>query len=203
MNPRLKSQQRIAYTITINKADQTLTAANLTRTVGDGSIDLSGHAVSTAGANSGAITYAVTTPGAGASISGTTLSYTTNGTATITATAAGSANYNGASTTFTLTVAAQPTYTTTITVPQVNGNEPNTGAVTNPASVTQGTTVNLPTVTARAGFTFSTWTVTSGGVTILNPTSASGASFVMGASNVLQKAKKQSHTSFLAISHWL
>ena len=89
----------------VNKADQTLSAADLIRTVGDGSINLSGQTTSTAGAQSGAITYTVLSPGTtGASISGTTLSYTSAGTATITASAAGSANYNSASTTFTLTV---------------------------------------------------------------------------------------------------
>ena len=93
------------YTLTIAKANQTLNAANISRVAGGGNVNLSGHATSSAGTgNGGTISYAVTTAGAGASISGTTLSYTTAGTATITATAAGDANYNSATTTFTLTV---------------------------------------------------------------------------------------------------
>jgi hypothetical protein len=97
--------------ITINKASQTLSAANIAKIAGGGDIDLSSHAASTAGANSGAITYAVTSTGAtGASITGTTLSYSSAGTATITATAAGGANYYGATAPFMLTVSAAGTY---------------------------------------------------------------------------------------------
>jgi len=74
-------------------------------------------------------------------------------------------------------------YTTSISIPLVNGNAP-APAVANPPAAKVGETVKLPAVTANAGFTFNTWRVTSGGVTITNPNSPSGASFVMGSSNV-------------------
>ena len=87
-----------------------------------------------------------------------------------------------------VTVNFLATYTTTITVPQVNSTAPNSGTVTNPSAAAAGTQVNLPSVTAKTGFTFSTWTVVSGGVTIENPTSATGAYFTMGTSNVAIEA---------------
>ena len=102
---------------------------------------------------------------------------------------------NGISLTASLsfTVSAAQTYTTTITIPQVNGNDP-ANAVNNPAAAEQGATVNLPTVTAKAGFVFKQWTVTAGGVSITNPTSATGASFMMGTSNVTIHAEFEAAT---------
>ena len=78
-------------------------------------------------------------------------------------------------------------YTTSISIPLVNGNAP-APAVANPAAAKEGETVRLPAVTANAGFTFSTWRVASGGVALTNPASASGASFIMGKSNVTVEA---------------
>jgi tetrahydromethanopterin S-methyltransferase subunit B len=92
---------------TVNRASQSLSANILSRNVGGESINLTGHATSSAGAvaNSGEITYAVTTVGGtGAVITGNTLSFTSEGTATITATAAGSENFNSATFTFQLIV---------------------------------------------------------------------------------------------------
>jgi hypothetical protein len=104
---------------TVNRANQTLTANNISMIVCDNNINLSGHVESTAGAvaNSGAITYTVTNAGGtGATISGNTLSFTSAGTATITATAAGSSNFNPATVTFQLVVTRGPlTGTATIT----------------------------------------------------------------------------------------
>jgi len=97
-----------SYTLTITKANQTLTASNIIKTVGDGDIDLSSHTISSASPYGGTITYTVTTAGAGADISGTILSYTSTGTAVITATAEGDTNYNNAAVTFTLTVTLPP-----------------------------------------------------------------------------------------------
>ena len=92
--------------------NQTLTAADINRTVGDGGFDLSDHATSTAGAYGGTISYEVTSVGTtSAVITGTMLSYTAAGTATITATAAENNDFLSATTTFTLTVANAPTYT--------------------------------------------------------------------------------------------
>ncbi|MCL2164766.1 MAG: chitobiase/beta-hexosaminidase C-terminal domain-containing protein, partial [Oscillospiraceae bacterium] len=93
----------------IKKADQTLTAANITKTIGDGDIDLTAHATSSVGTDSGAITYAVTDAGSTrAVIVADTLSYDAAGTAKITATAAGSANYNAATVEFNLIVSWPP-----------------------------------------------------------------------------------------------
>ena len=78
--------------------------------------------------------------------------------------------------------------TTIITIPQVNNQIPNTGTVSNPAPAAQNTIVNLPAVTARAGFSFREWRVTSGDVIINNPTSATNASFIMGSANVTIEA---------------
>ena len=97
-----------SYTLTITKANQTLTTSNIIKTVGDGDIDLNSHAISSANPYGGTITYTVTTAGAGADISGTILSYTSTGTAVITATAEGDTNYNNAVVTFTLTVTLPP-----------------------------------------------------------------------------------------------
>ena len=87
----------------------------------------------------------------------------------------------------TITINPAPTYTTSVTIPAVNGNAP-AAAVSNPAAVTEGTVVELPAVTANAGFRFINWEVTSGGVSITNAQSAAGASFVMGNQDVAVNA---------------
>jgi hypothetical protein len=83
------------YTITIHRADQTLTATRINSVPESSPIDLSGHAISSAGTAGGPITYSITNAGTtGAKIDGTMLSFTDPGTAIIRATAAGNANTN-------------------------------------------------------------------------------------------------------------
>jgi uncharacterized repeat protein (TIGR02543 family) len=101
-------------------------------------------------------------------------------------------NVTGASkdASYTLSIVDAPTYTTTISVPQVNGIDPRTSALQNPSATQQGATVNLPDASAgmKLGFSFTGWEVTSGGVTITNTLEAGNASFTMGSANVAIQA---------------
>ena len=171
--------QSFDVSFSVNKANQTLTVADIDKTVGGGSVDLSGHAVSTAGANSGVITYAVADAGTtGASLSGTTLSFTSVGAATLTATAAGSANYDGATTTFTLTVTAAtvaPTITSANSTSVVNG----TGG-TFQVTATGTTPINYSLTGAPADVGING---TSGLITIAGTVAANTYTFTITASN--------------------
>jgi hypothetical protein len=182
--------------VDVSKADQDLTAAYITRVVADAGtpIDLSGHVTSSAGAenNSGEITFAVTTAGAGASItpgSPPQLNFTSIGTAIITATAEGSDNFNPASTTFELRVTAAQTYEITILINPVAALDTNPPGTLVPPQLIEypdGATVELPDATPRTGFRFVDWIISSGTITgtIQNPTSATTANFVMGSTAV-------------------
>jgi len=96
----------------ITKADQNLTADDINnRTVTSGSMNLDGHAVSDAGAQSGDITYAVVDPGdtgADFPVDNITVTYTAAGTARIKASAAGSTNFNPADVEFNLNIVSTP-----------------------------------------------------------------------------------------------
>ena len=95
------------WSFTMNKASQaalTTTAQSVTYPTGFTAL------ATTGGSGGGAVTYAVTTAGAGCSISGTTLSYTSAGTCGVTATKAADANYNAVSSaaaTFTINKSSQ------------------------------------------------------------------------------------------------
>ena len=91
--------------IIVSRAAQTLTAEKIICDIEEESIDLEGHAVSTAGDQSGIITYTLISAGTtAAKINGTILSFSAPGTALISASTAGSYNYLPASVTFNLTV---------------------------------------------------------------------------------------------------
>ncbi|MCL2708144.1 MAG: S-layer homology domain-containing protein [Defluviitaleaceae bacterium] len=176
-------------TFTIEKAPQTLAAADITAAAGDPPKNLENHAASSQAnaANSGAITYSVVDAGStGASVAsnGITLSFSSPGTAIIAAAAAGSANYEGASVEFTLTVTGALIYSTAVYVPSVNGSPP-AGAFVNPPDASAGTRVNLPHIEPFNGFAFGKWEVASGAVEIINEDSADDAYFYMGSGDVV------------------
>ena len=168
----------ITASITV-KANQTLSAANISRSAGLGSIDLTGHASSTAEDKSGNISYSVVNAGTtGATINGNTLAYISAGVATIEVAAEGSEFFNRASRTFTLTVGSS-TPAPTPTTPPGNGgggggggapvnaaytirfNSNGGSAVTN-AVVTEGDRVPRPADPRREGFLFDGWYSDSG-----------------------------------------
>jgi hypothetical protein len=111
-------------TITISKAAQaTLTLSGQTVTyvsTGDNFATLS----TSGGSGTGAVTYAVTSPGAGCSITGSTLTYTSAGSCGVTATKASDTNYNSKSSTeATFTISkATPTLSVTNSPVTYNGS---------------------------------------------------------------------------------
>ncbi len=119
----------------------------------------------TGGSGTGAVTYAVTTAGtAGCSISGTTLSYTTDGTCGVTATRAADSNYNSVSSSeATFTVNPIPTHTITASSGS-NGSITPSGAV----SVNEGSD-QVFTITPISGYHIDTVTVDSVAVSASSP----------------------------------
>ena len=137
----------------VPKSDQFLTARNLNRVVGDGGFNLNNYAGSSAYSAGGTIVYTVAYAGrTGARISGTTLSYTAKGAATITASTVGNGLFNPAATTFTLFV----------DYPQVAGKavvEFDVDGVVTPVTVDMGATVAKPADPTKDEYTFTCWTL--------------------------------------------
>ena len=167
-------------TVNVAKADQTLTAANISSTESEGNVSLDGHATSSVDTNGGVITYTVTNAGTtGADISGDTLSYSSKGAATITATAAGNANYNSATTTFMLMSG------TPYTVVVMSAGSGATGDGLYDA----GATVSIYAGTSpEEGQWFINWTTSDADVNFDDATSAN-TTFVMPAGDVTVTAK--------------
>jgi len=135
----------VTVTLTVGKADQTLTAPDVTAMVGDGGVTLTGWAHSTAGADSGPIMYIVADPGTtGATLTGDNLSYQSAGTAIIRAAAAGDANHNSATTTFQLTVTVPPNPLRFTGSPTFDLPPATVGAPISPVSVAGGVTGGTP-----------------------------------------------------------
>ena len=111
-------------------------------------------------------------------VSGTARNFTNSAAYTVTASDGSVKQY-----TVTVNIDREQPFSTTISIPLVDGNSPSTG-VLNPENAMRGAIVHLPTITARAGYAFSSWTVRSGGVAVVNSSSASGAYFTMGSQNV-------------------
>ncbi len=130
---------------TVNKYTQaTLNFSGQTVTYPSGFSGLS----TSGGSGTGAVSYAVTSPGAGCSISGTTLSYTSAGTCGVTATKAADTNYYAISSsqaTFTINKATQATLTA------------------NSQTVTYPSTFSAPTASGGSGSGAVTYAVTTAG----------------------------------------
>ncbi|MFD2602111.1 YDG domain-containing protein, partial [Flavobacterium suzhouense] len=121
----------LAHTLTVAKAGQSIIFSDITKTYGDSDFTLA----ATGGASGETVTY-VSSNVLVATISGNTVTIVGNGTANITASQSGNANYNAATDVVrTLTVAAKP-----ITITGLTANnktyDGNTDATVNGASVT-------------------------------------------------------------------
>jgi uncharacterized repeat protein (TIGR02543 family) len=119
------------------------------------------------GSGNGAVTYAVTSAGSAVcSISGSTLSFTSAGTCSVTATKAaanGFAEVSSSATTITITAY-------TVTYDSKGGSSVTSGSFGVGGSITE------PTAPTRTGYTFDGWSATDGGTAVTWPYSPGGTS---------------------------
>ena len=175
------SPYEIEVTLTVlDKQDQTISADDVTGTVGDE--DKSVEATLEKG--DGTLSYEVIDGEDYVDVDATSgeLTLKDAGTATVRVTASETDTYKATTKDVTVTVSAKPTYTVTLT------DDGHGVASATPGTAEEGTTISL-TATPDTGYEFKSWTVVSGDVTI------SDDSFEMPASDVEIKANFKKKTS--------
>lgn len=178
----------LAYSIIVGKANQTIAFAGITATYGDAPVTLTGTASSGLG-----VTYVSSDPSV-ATVSGSTLTILSAGTATITASQAGDANYNAAAdVTKALTVNAKAIAITANTQTKVYG-------VADPAltyNITSGGLVGTDaftgTLTRDAGEAVNTYAIKQGTLALNSnyTVTYTGANLTITPANLTVKADDQ------------